>query len=254
VRTTPRGRTRSILVVCAVAVTVAVPGGGSAGASTAARPAVAQDRLPDLIMLPPEAFHWGYQDGERGLRFTSLIENVGEGPLDLTGTRPDPQQAMVVTQNVMQSDGKQRQVSTGAVMTYSVKDGHDHFHILDVAQYRIRPVDSTTWRDAHKEGFCFTDDADLRGEVPRGYTSCGDGQPKALRVDEGLSAGWIDNYDWTLWGQYFDLRDVPLPGYFCVELTVDPGGVFTEETRANNTAASLIHLTDDTVDVVGEGC
>jgi len=206
-------------------------------------------------MLPPEAFHWGYQDGQRGLRFTSLLENIGEGPLDVTGTRPDTQQAMVVTQNIPQSDGGQRQVSTGAVMTYSVKDGHDHFHIMDLALYQIRPVASTTWRVAHKEGFCLTDDADLQGRAPVRFAGgCGDNKPDALRVDEGLSVGWVDNYDWSLWGQFFDLRGVPLPGYFCVELTVDPMGLFTEETRSNNVASSLIHLKDDTVDVVGEGC
>jgi hypothetical protein len=31
-------------------------------------------------------------------------------------------------------------------------------------------------------------------------------------------------------------------------------GLFTEETRSNNVASSLIHLTTDTVEVLGEGC
>jgi hypothetical protein len=255
VNRTPLGRARSILVVCAVAATAAIPGGGLARASTAALPAEAHDRLPDLIMLPPEAFHWGYQDGQRGLRFTSLIQNIGEGPLDVTGTRPDQHQSMVVTQNVLRSDGGKRQVSTEAVMTYSVRDGHEHFHVLDVGLYRIRPVASTTWSVAHKEGFCLADGADLQGRTPRSYPGeCGDDMPDALRVDEGLSVGWVDVYDWSLWGQFFDLRDVSLPGYFCVELTVDPVDLFTEETRSNNVASSLIHLTADTARVLGEGC
>jgi hypothetical protein len=249
------GRARSILVVCTVAAAAAVPGGGPARASTTAFPAEAYDQLPDLIMLPPEAFRWGYQDGQRGLRFTSLIQNIGGGPLDVTGTRPDKHQSMVVTQNIFQSDGGKRQVSTEAVMTYSVRDGHEHFHVLDVALYRIRPVASTTWSVAHKEGFCFEDDADLQGRTPHHYPGeCGDGMPDALRVDEGLSVGWVDNYDWSLWGQFFDLSDVPLPGYFCVELTVDPMNLFAEETRSNNVASSLIHLTTDTARVLGEGC
>jgi hypothetical protein len=248
-------RARPFLAVFVVVATVAALQGGPAWASTAARSADTRDSLPDLIMLPPDAFRWGYQDGQRGLRFTSLIQNIGDGPLDLTGERPDTRSSMAVTQNIFQSDGGSRSVSTRAVMEYSVKDGHSHFHVLDAALYRIRPVASTTWRAALKEGFCFGDDADLQGRTPHHYPGdCGDDKPDVLRVDEGLSVGWVDNYNWTLWGQFFDLTGVPLPGYFCVELAVDPALLFTEQTRSNNVASSLIHLTSDTAEVLGHGC
>ena len=262
---TSHGRVRSILAVCAVLVTVAALGGCSARASSEAysaeaysadaASAVAGDRLPDLIALPPEAFHWGYQDGHRGLRFTSLIQNIGDGPIDVTGERPDTSHDMKVTQNIFQSSGGQRHVLTDAVMQYSVKDGHNHFHLLDLALYRIRPVDSATWQEAHKEGFCLVDDADLQGRTPFQYPDdCGADEPDALEVREGLSVGWVDDYNWTLWGQFFDVTGLSLPGDFCVDVTVDPLHLFSEKTTSNNSASSLIHLTPETVTVVRQGC
>jgi len=198
--------------------------GGPAAASSASAPA-AQDRLPDMTMLPLESFHLGYQDGRRGLRFSGLVENIGNGPFDVTGVRATTKTDLKVTENIFQTTGAVRHVPTKAVMRYAMKDGHEHFHVVNFALYRMRPIDSTTWRVAHKEGFCFSDDADLGGTTPFHYPDdCGYEKPNSLRVNQGLSVGWVDDYDWTLWGQFFDLTGLHLPGDFCVAATADPSG------------------------------
>jgi hypothetical protein len=263
-----RGPGWSIAAVCTVLVTVLVSCDGPAAVSPASAPATSpaggaarspdattRDRVPDLVILPLEAFHLGYQDGRKGLRFSGLVENIGDGPFDVTGVRATTKTDLKVTENVFQTTGAVRHVPTKAVMRYAVKDGHEHFHIRNFALYRMRPVGSTTWRVAHKEGFCFSDDADLGGTTTFHYPDdCGYEEPNSLRVNEGLSVGWVDDYDWTLPGQFFDLTGLRLPGDFCVAATADPSGLLMEKTRSNNSTSSLVHITRTAVSVVRQGC
>lgn len=219
---------------------------------------VPRDLLPDLVTLPLEAFHLTYEDKGKVLRFSTSVMNIGNGPLDITGVRSsvtDPN--LKVTQTILRSDGSRRTVSTGAVMRYAVLDGHDHFHVQEYERYQLRPLGESAWRGSHKEGFCLRDDANLAGKHASRYPDldCGeDEEDEALQVRQGQTEGWVDVYDWYLPGQFIDLDGLSLPGDFCVAADVDPQQHLTEATRSNNSTSTVVHITDNDVSVVRQGC
>jgi hypothetical protein len=221
--------------------------------------AASDDLLPDLVMLPLEAFHVAVEGNHKVLRFSSNVFNQGDGPLDLTGSRPNVQAPeLKVRENILQSGGGHRAVNTPAVMKFAAADGHDHFHVMDFQRLRLRPAAGAGWRGSHKEGFCLRDDVNLGDKPSRfddAHFSCGAGKKDvALHVRQGLSEGWVDVYDWYLAGQYIDLEGLQLPGDFCVEGTVDPNRLLVEKTRDNNVASTLVHISTSDVSVVRQGC
>jgi hypothetical protein len=221
--------------------------------------AASDDLLPDLVMLPLKAFKVRIEGNHKVLRFASNVFNQGDGPLDLTGSRPNVQTPeLKVTENILQADGGQRAVKTRAVMKFASVDGHDHFHVMDFQRLRLRPAESSNWRGAHKEGFCLRDDHNLGDKPSRfddAHFNCGAGKKDvALHVRQGLSEGWVDVYDWYLAGQFIDLEGLQLPGDFCVEGTVDPDRLLVEESRDNNVASTLVHISASDVSVVEQDC
>jgi hypothetical protein len=232
---------------------------GSTQTTPSLSPAASDDLLPDLVMLPLEAFHVAFEGNHKVLRFSSNVVNQGDGPLDLTGSRPNVQAPeLKVRENILQPGGGHRAVNTRAVMKFAAADGHDHFHVMDFQRLRLRPAESSNWRGAHKEGFCLRDDVNL-GDKPSRFDDahfrCGAGKEDvALHVRQGLSEGWVDVYDWYLAGQYIDLEGLQLPGDFCVEGTVDPNRLLVEETWDNNVASTLVHISTSDVSVVRQGC
>ena len=263
------------VTVVAVLVTCALSGAGSsadrpetspaASSTVTARvpsrvtpsaPTATEARLPDLAMLPLEAFHVAYEGNRKVLRFSADMENLGRGPLDVTGVRSNTRTPyLTVTQNISLGARKWRRVSTRAVMRYSALDGHNHFHLLNFERYRLREVGSTTWRVDHKEGFCMRDNGNLGGRTAFHYEDdCGSDAPRSLRVGQGLSQGWVDVYDWYLEGQFVQLAGLHLPGYVCVSATVDPLNQLTEKTRSNNTTSSLVYVTQSRATVLRQPC
>jgi hypothetical protein len=217
------------------------------------------DRLPDLVMLPLEGFHVAYEGDHKVLRFTANVLNGGNGPLDVTGSRAGVMDLdLSVSQNILKSDGSHRTVKTKAIMRYETVDGHDHFHVQDFERYQIRPENGSTWTGSRKEGFCLRDDANLQGKPSRyddANFDCGtDEKETALKVRQGLSEGWVDVYDWYLEGQYIELKDLDLPGNFCVQAEADPGRALTEATRENNVTSALLRISESDVSVIRQNC
>src|SRR5664279_146191 len=254
------GANRGALPAANETSTVPAATTSSPSAAAATSSGGASDLLPDLVMLPLEAFHLTYEDNGKVLRFSADLMNMGDGPLDMTGVRSsvtDPD--LKVTQTILRSDGSQRTVNTGAVMRYSALDGHDHFHVQDYERYQLRPAGENAWRGSHKEGFCLRDDANLAGKHASRYPDvdfdCGeDEKDTAVQVREGQTEGWVDVYDWYLPGQFIELDGLSLPGDFCVAADVDPQQHLTEATRSNNSTSTLVHITDKDVSVVRQGC
>ncbi|HET6258280.1 MAG TPA: lysyl oxidase family protein [Pseudonocardia sp.] len=213
------------------------------------------DQVPDLVMLPLADFRLSTENGRKVLRFTVHTENKG-GTLDLTGSRSNASTAsLTVVQNVHQTGGGVRSIRTNAAMRFAVADGHDHWHVSNFAEYKLRPVGSSTWRGAHKEGFCARDTVHIEGNAPRSFpNNCEPGRSDALKVAEGISTGWADRYDWDLWGQFIELDRLALPGDFCVAATADPLHLFAEAPKDNNTTSSLVRITAQDVRVMRQGC
>jgi hypothetical protein len=217
------------------------------------------DRLPDLVMLPLQSIHVGYEGEKKVLRFTADVINDGDGPMQVTGVRPsttDPD--LRVSQDILQADGEWRSVETDAVMRYETVDGHDHFHFQEFQRYRLRPEDSSEWRASRKEGWCLRDDGSLRG-VPSRYSDedyyCGEDEENELtELTQGMSEGWVDSYDWYLEGQFIELEGLRLPGNFCLEAEADPNRFLSEKDPDNNMTSTLVHITESDASVVRQGC
>ena len=220
--------------------------------------AAAVDRLPDLGMarLRDLSIDTTTRPGRRLLRFTTIIVNIGTGPFETIGRRPDtstPQ--MAVTQRVYNSAGSYRQVSTRAVMFWA-GDGHAHWHVRDVEAYRLFRLDNgRRVGTGAKHGFCYFDNTAYRlglAGAPSAPVYKGCGWAGALRVKTGLSVGWGDTYPAGIAFQWIDITGLR-SGLYRLRATADPANWFAETNNANNSTWVTLRLTGSGVRVLTYG-
>lgn len=212
----------------------------------------------------------------RCLRFTSDIEDVGAGSLEVrlpwlttaggsgggagSGFVPGQCQAQQV---VLSSRGQQVTRPAGPCEFHPQ---HAHFHYKDLVSYSLHGLDSTGGigvpvATSQKESFCLADD-DYFGfgtsgpNGPRTYV----GQPgcnvptnlapsggsESAYVVEGITPGWGDVYTWDTPDQYIDITSVPPGTYDLVEET-NPNGVLLVAGSAKTCAVTQLQLTADSV-------
>jgi lysyl oxidase len=216
------------------------------------RPAyAASDRLPDLRMARLQNLQIETSNGRKLLRFDSIIVNVGAGPFEARGSRPDTNTAqMRVTQRIFDDAGGHRNVATPAKMYYS-GDGHNHWHVRDLQQYElIRVYNGVKVRTGAKHGFCFYDNYNFGSTRDRFYTrdSGACGERSDLRVKMGLSRGWGDIYRSRLPDQYIDITGLP-PGKYRMRATADAANWFSESNNTNNFTWVDIKISGNSVSV-----
>ena len=218
--------------------------------------AVAQ-LLPDLTMLQPSEFHLDLQGGGvRLLRFSTSIVNLGPGRFDVIGSDPDPADSTKltrVTQRLQQNGGWVTQ-PTAATMFYA-GDGHNHWHVFGLQDMKLAFQATPNDRIATgvKTGFCFWDNVNL-SNAPRYYTGATECHQQAdLTVPMGLSVDWGDKYPWSIAFQYIDISQLP-NGNYCLTLTADPRGEFSEANTANNSVRTLIAIQPTAVTVLAADC
>ncbi|MEA2623793.1 MAG: hypothetical protein QOH61_2703 [Chloroflexota bacterium] len=237
-------RTVGAVTACALALLTVFPMVAQAGPIT--------DVLPDLQMALPSQFHLEQQGNHRWLRFTAIIENRGDGPLDVRGKRICKTCVHMTTrQFVLQSDGSWRIRPTDAKQRYSTASNHNHWHVIGMERYELFPM-TAPFPDGsvvgHKYGFCFFDGLPVDRSLPNSpgspqysYYSCG--TPTSRRTHVGLSVGYGDIYPWNFAGQYINVKQVPA-GDYLVCLGADPGGDFTETIEDNNETWQKITLAE----------
>jgi hypothetical protein len=190
------------------------------------------------------------QDGRRLLRFSSTIVNVGAGSFELHGRRSAASPEMNVTQRIFDDAGGYRDRPTTATMFYA-GDGHNHWHVKDLARYMLKRYKTKVVRADAKQGFCFSDNHWFGSAKPAYYTSCGH-DPDALRVKMGLSRGWGDIYTWKTGGQYVNVTGLP-DGRYRLRAKADPGGWFKERNETNNFTWVDIRISGNSVNVIRYG-
>jgi hypothetical protein len=120
-------------------------------------------------------------------------------------------------------------------------DGHNHWHVPDMARYRLVRLDDGTVVGAnHKIGFCFFDNAFSQNlpdtppypEFPddRG---CAHGNRNATRIRMGLSVGFADVYRWRLPGQSIDITGL-LAGRYRLEGKANGADALHESDTTND--------------------
>ena len=231
-----------------VALVLPVAAGGSSDAPL----------LPDLGVAPiPTPLIEQLVTGGRRLRFTVSIANVGKGPIEIGGRRPELGSSFTTWQNIYRVGGSSFRVDTPGVRVVFVgsKD-HGHWHVRGAARYELRPLGTTKpVRILLKRGFCLFDStpyepglpaAPKQAEYPR--EACG--VKRTLKFAMGTSVGWKDDYYWRIAGQAFDVTNLPL-GKYRLLVTVDPRHWFRESNERNNTTWVDIDVGDTTVRVIG---
>lgn len=220
--------------------------------------AIAQ--LPDLIPLPPsdlrmETIEEGGQTRHR-LRFSQAIGNIGRGPLQVRrvdSSRFCPGKGKAAGyQTIFFSDGSTKSIRMKQCMVYHPV--HKHWHIAHMANYdlcRVHPYSGgigDTVATTDKVSFCVGDEFRLEQRYYQGpsyekrYRSC-------KRKIFGLTPGWAEDYDYSVYGQWIDVTELP-DGIYYLRITVNPDEVFQEETRSNNVIWRRIQIYNNRRNVI----
>jgi hypothetical protein len=231
---------------CGLAGLLGLLGGCGGGSGTSQAP----ERLPDLVQTPPRAVSVMRHQGRERLVFLSAVENEGAGPLLVAGGRTSPRSRdMSARQIVRRDDGSRASYALRATLRFVVSETHRHWHLLGFERYELRTLNGRVVGRDRKTGFCLGDRYDahasrrLPGEPARAAWTqeCGRGQPDRLRILEGLSPGFGDDYVPLLEGQYVDVTGVPAGRYVLVH-QVNPDRDLHESDYANNAASVLLDL------------
>ena len=202
------------------------------------------ERLPDLVQRPPASIvlHNGR------LAFTSQIDNVGEGPLEIVARRDT---GMRADQVVYLRGGGTRVYPGVGRLRYVHSADHQHFHLLGFERYELWRGRQLLVRD-RKTGFCLYDRISVVGKKrtpPQYLRECGKNKPRAGFVREGISPSHGDAYDPWLEGQSLDVRGIP-PGVYTLVQRVNVGHLLRESRYDNDVARVRIRLTPTSVKVL----
>ena len=254
--------TRFRIAIALLAAVIAMP-------ATFAAPAFAgtpsPDLLPDLQMAPLFNLYVSTTPGgKKRLRFGTLVNNVGDGAIEVRGRKRVGNEMTRVVQFVYRGDGTGHAIlKPDARMHYS-GDGHDHFHIERFIRTTLKSMPGnpggTKERRGRKIGFCLVDSLQMHSNVPPNAASTpayfGCGNSLSQYVQMGISVGWGDVYTPELAFQAIDVTDLPAGSYkICAR--VNPGGLWTEKggNFANNSYWLELSLdaANNDVEVTGSG-
>ena len=197
------------------------------------------------------------------IRFTTAMDNVGEGPLLLHGRRPNRiSDEMSVRQAFQTSRGgpipgtyDDARRATATSMYYEPTPTHLHWHLMGFARMQLRTPGGRTVVADRKNGFCLGDryrTADAGGlpdaASPEGQlaerlkkSNCGRNDPDATEMFEGISVGSGDDYRKGVDFQWLDLTNVASGTYDLVN-TVNSDRTLVESRYDNNSSSISISV------------
>lgn len=232
-------------------------GGGGGGGGFVGVPA---ELVPNLRPMPASDFSITVTDTGMGmhrvLRLSSRIANYGEGPLEIFGFIEGANTSLPVpaSQIIKWNNGQTTVVPAGEFEHHHV---HSHWHWENLVSFKmfnmVDPVDPYHPSNTHvattaKVSFCLVDTAKIPG-------FSGPGQPNSPRYIEcnrnvqGISVGWHDLYDASLFGQWIEIDGVP-DGQYWVILESDPTGLLRELNETDNRSAVKIQITGNNVSII----
>jgi hypothetical protein len=201
-------------------------------------------QLPDLVPHPESLrqYYVSHEEGRVRLRFPTTLINAGDGPLEVRGRRNVWNGPMEAYQRLYSGRRAIRDLHIGHFEHHAT---HHHWHLMQVAQYRLLTPRGDLVATSEKISFCMVDSErflpDLSGSPrTRRYRTCAAGA-RIRRLTSGISAGWGDVYSASLPDQWVDVTGVP-PGNYVLQIEIDPDGLITEKSDANNVASVPVTL------------
>jgi hypothetical protein len=215
------------------------------------------ERLPDLDQAVPGAISIETRKGHRVLVFASAVDNVGAGALVIAGSRRSRAvRTMRVRQLATKADGSTAAHSLPGRLRYVRSETHSHWHLLGFERYSLRSAsDGRPVARDRKTGFCLGDRYRIAGPPaaapPKAVwvRECGRGRTQLLRLRQGISPGYGDDYVPALEGQFVDLTGVPDGRYLLVH-RVNADRSIRESSYSNNAASVLFELRGRTLQIV----
>jgi hypothetical protein len=202
--------------------------------------------ISDLVALPAYGVHVDRRRQRDVLTFAADVWNAGPAPLTVEGFRTEGEDIMEAFQYFTQDGEVVARAPVGG-FEFDRADGHDHWHFLQFARYRLLDEDRVSVMRSRKQSFCLapTDAIDLLvpnaewqpGEL--GFSRCG--SATSLWIREVLPVGWGDTYYQWLGGQAFDVTDLPNGTYF-IQVTANPQGLLYDVDASNDTRLRKVIL------------
>src|SRR5215207_3128642 len=150
------GRFLSVLVALALAAAAMV-----AWAGDTSEPGRASERLPDLDQAAPYLLEVTRDRSSGGYRlgFGSAVDNLGAGPLIISGRRPRGELPTMTADQVIERKGAPLGVIEGVGrLRYVRSPDHAHWHLLGFERYELRrPGEDAALVSDRKTGFCLGD-------------------------------------------------------------------------------------------------
>jgi hypothetical protein len=222
----------------------------------------AEAALPDLRTKPITDLRLvvDASSGERLLRFSNLVANVGDGPLEIYGTiDEDDPSGIIAHQHIYGDDETIVEPLEG---TFYFSGQHMHWHWEGLAAYEIWTIETSGALSRKvisndKVGFCLRDSrrADrtwVAQNTEEDFTAAADREYSACRLGrQGISTGWVDVYQSTLPGQALDITDLA-DGVYALRSVADPLDAIYELDSTNNDTVLYFAIHDDELIILGE--
>ena len=186
------------------------------------------------------------------LRFSTVSQNVGPGPLELRGGEiVNGKSKQRVYQRIYQQNTPSGAYTEVPVGDFVYHPQHRHFHLENYALYELIPAngDTSLRRTSAKTSFCVQDTLTISWQTPpfgtdsRHYVDCNG-------TLQGMSRGWADRYHSALAGQEIDITSLPA-GCYTLRITVNPLGNLHETNAGDNGSDLPITLSSNAVSL---GC
>jgi hypothetical protein len=195
---------------------------------------------PTVTISKPSALYFERRSsGHLVLRATSSLNSVGEGPVELRGTRTGPY-SMSAVQRIYKRGGGSITVKTGARLGFkSIPGQYRYWKLRNAAAFQLWSVDSQDRpvkrvRTGPKIYYCLRDLKRTRPSLPRSphsfhYPRCS--QSSSIKhVTLGTSVGWSDIYPATYNEQWIDVTG--LHGRFRFVMIAAPtGAIYTTQAK-----------------------
>jgi hypothetical protein len=205
---------------------------------------------PDLRSLPAWWINLSDEpdDDLDYLAFDATVWNAGTSPLVVDGFRRAGTGLMDAYQYFFDAAGKQVGYTPAGTMEWDPRDGHNHWHFTDFAQYRLLDEQKRVAVGSGKEAFCLANTDAVDYTLPYAKwrptntdlgTSCG--LRGSLAVRQVLDVGNGDTYAQYLPGQSFDITDLP-NGIYYIEVAANPEGKLQESDTSNNVSHRKVVL------------